>query len=101
MPKLCSFDSFSVETFPVSLRVSCERTEMTMSGINGFWRIAMMALVLGAASGAGAEEAAVWRVSKSSGDVWMNTTGAQQVSLKQEDALKPGDTIRTGRNGRV
>jgi hypothetical protein len=59
-----------------------------------------MALVLGVASGAGAEEAA-WRVSKSSGDVWMGTTGVQPVSLKQEDALKPGDTIRTGRNGRV
>ena len=25
----------------------------------------------------------------------------QQASLKQEDLLKPGDTIRTGRNGRV
>jgi hypothetical protein len=27
--------------------------------------------------------------------------GAQPASLKQEDALKPGDTIRTGRHGRV
>jgi hypothetical protein len=31
----------------------------------------------------------------------MTTTGAQQVSLGQQDVLKPGDTIRTGRNGRV
>ena len=71
-----------------------------MSGITAFWRIATLALVVGVASGAGAEEAA-WRVSKSSGEVWMTTTGAQQVSLKQEDALKPGEAIRTGRNGRV
>ena len=27
--------------------------------------------------------------------------GAQPASLKQEEGLKPGDTIRTGRNGRV
>ena len=31
----------------------------------------------------------------------MTTSGAQQASLTQEDVLKPGDTIRTGRNGRV
>src|SRR5690349_11707674 len=40
-------------------------------------------------------------VSKSSGEVWVTTAGAAQVSLKQEEELKPGDTIRTGRNGRV
>ncbi len=64
-------------------------------------RILAMALVLGAASSAGAAEDGVWSVSKSSGEVWITTTGAEQVSLKSEDALKPGDTIRTGRNGRV
>jgi hypothetical protein len=31
----------------------------------------------------------------------MTTTGTQTVSLSQQDVLKPGDTIRTGRNGRV
>src|ERR1700738_1267161 len=31
----------------------------------------------------------------------MPTTGAQPVSLGQQDVLKAGDTIRTGRNGRV
>src|SRR5205085_2872649 len=40
-------------------------------------------------------------VSKSSGEVWIATTGEQPASLKQEDTLKPGDTIQTGRNGRV
>jgi hypothetical protein len=72
-----------------------------MSRTGWFSRILAMALVLGAASGAFAADEGVWSVSKSSGEVWMTTTGAQQVSLKQEEVLKPGDTIRTGRNGRV
>ncbi len=67
----------------------------------GFGRILAIALALGAASSARAAEAEAWSVSKSSGEVWMTTTGAQQVSLGQEEILKPGDTIRTGRNGRV
>src|SRR5882762_3223831 len=66
-----------------------------------FGRILAMALVLGAASNARAAEGEAWSVSKSSGEVWMTTTGAQQVSLGRQDVLKPGDTIRTGRNGRV
>ncbi len=59
------------------------------------------ALILGTASGASAADDGVWSVSKSSGEVWLATNGAQQVSLNQEETLKPGDTIRTGRNGRV
>jgi len=43
----------------------------------------------------------VWTVSKSSGDVWLTGSGVQAASLKQEELLKPGDTVRTGRNGRV
>ena len=66
-----------------------------------FGRILAMALALGAASHARAGEGQPWSVSKSSGEVWMTATGAQQVSLGQQDVLKPGDTIRTGRNGRV
>jgi hypothetical protein len=42
-----------------------------------------------------------WRVSKSSGDVWTVSPGAQAVSLSQELEVRPGDTLRTGRNGRV
>ena len=42
-----------------------------------------------------------WSVSKSSGEVWMTASGVQQASLKPDEVLKPGDTIRTGRNGRV
>jgi FecR protein len=69
---------------------------------NGVWRrILTVALVLGAASSACAAEDGLWSVSKSSGDVWITTTSAEQVSLKPEEILKPGDTVRTGRNGRV
>jgi hypothetical protein len=67
----------------------------------GFGRFVGAALALAALSHAHAAEDGTWSVSKSSGDVWMTTTGAQQVSLGQEEILKPGDTIRTGRNGRV
>ncbi len=42
-----------------------------------------------------------WTVSKSSGEVWLAGGGVQQASLKQQDVLKPGDTVRTGRTGRV
>lgn len=66
-----------------------------------FGRILALALALGAASIAHAGDGEAWSVSKSSGEVWMTTTGAQMVSLSQQDVLKPGDTIRTGRNGRV
>jgi hypothetical protein len=54
-----------------------------------------------ASSSALAADDGVWSVSKSSGEVWVTTAGAQQVSLEQENALKPGDVVRTGRNGRV
>jgi len=59
------------------------------------------ALILGMASGAVAADDGFWSVAKSSGDVWLAANGAQQVSLGQEGTLNPGDTIRTGRNGRV
>jgi hypothetical protein len=48
-----------------------------------------------------AEDTAAWRVSKSSGQVWMTTTGVQEASLTNEATLRPGDTVRTGPNGRV
>lgn len=59
------------------------------------------ALVLGTASGAFAADDGVWSISKATGEVWVATDGAQQVSLNQDETLKPGNTIRTGRNGRV
>jgi hypothetical protein len=72
-----------------------------MSGFGLLRRISAMALVVAAASSASAAEDGMWSVGKSSGEVWITTTGAQPASLYQEEVLKPGDTIRTGRNGRV
>ena len=72
-----------------------------MSTAGGLSRILAMAFVVGSASGALAADDGAWSVSKSSGEVWMSSTGTQAVSLGKEDVLKPGDNIRTGRNGRV
>jgi ferric-dicitrate binding protein FerR (iron transport regulator) len=57
-------------------------------------------VVLAAGCGAAAEDIA-WRVGKSSGEVWLTTSGVQQASLTDETILKPGDNVRTGRNGRA
>jgi FecR protein len=67
----------------------------------GMHYVATVALALSAGSQALAADDGVWSVRRSTGEVWVTTSGAAQVSLTQEDALKPGDTIRTGRNGRV
>jgi hypothetical protein len=64
-------------------------------------RLIAAAFIVTAASGAFAADGGDWTVSKSSGEVWLTGSGVQQASLKQEDVLKPGDTVRTGRNGRV
>jgi hypothetical protein len=72
-----------------------------MRSVVDFRRILSIALVLSASSAAFAGDDGVWSVSKSSGEVWVTTTGAQPASLKQQEVLKPGDMIRTGPNGRV
>ena len=59
-----------------------------------------MSVVLCGGSAALAQDAA-WHVGKSSGEVWLTGAGVQQASLGGDTVLKPGDTIRTGRNGRV
>jgi len=64
-------------------------------------RFLTAAFVLAAASSAYAADDGAWTVSKSSGEVWLTNSGAQPASLKPEEFLKPGDTIRTGRTGRV
>lgn len=43
----------------------------------------------------------VWRVSRMSGEAWVSAAGAQPAGLTPDIALRPGDSIRTGRNGRV
>jgi hypothetical protein len=42
-----------------------------------------------------------WVVRKATGEVWTRPDGVQPVSLGQDTVLKPGDTVTTGRNGRV
>jgi len=71
--------------------------------ISGICALALVAgfVILYPGSKVIAEDATAWRVSKSSGQVWMTSTGVQEASLTNEAALKPGDTIRTGSNGRV
>src|SRR5689334_10053060 len=68
---------------------------------SGLCRAAMVALFVMASSSALAAEDGIWSVSKSASELWSAATGAQRASLEQDDSLKPGDTIRTGRNGRV
>ena len=67
----------------------------------GMRRVVTLAMLLIGSSSALAADDGVWSVSKSSGEVWITTTGAAPASLTQEDTLKPGDAIRTGRSGRV
>jgi hypothetical protein len=63
--------------------------------------VLLAAAVFATASVACAADGENWSVSKSSGEVWVSASGVQPASLKQEDVLKAGDTIRTGRTGRV
>ena len=65
-----------------------------------FGRVAIASFLIVAGAAQAADDKP-WKVSKSSGDVWTVTAGAQPVSLSQQADLQPGDTIRTGRNGRV
>ena len=42
-----------------------------------------------------------WHVSNTSGNVWVTVGGVQQASLSPSSIVKPGDSIRTGQNGRA
>src|SRR6188768_802468 len=72
-----------------------------MRTVLGISRAFATAVALVTASAAFAADEGTWSVSKSSGEVWMSSGDVQQASLKSDDVLKPGETIRTGRNGRV
>ena len=67
----------------------------------GISRAITAAFALVVASSAFAADDGSWSVKKTSGEVWMGTSGVQQASVKTDEVLKPGDTVRTGRNGRV
>jgi hypothetical protein len=42
-----------------------------------------------------------WHVRNAFGNVWVTVGGVQQASLAHARSLKPGDSIRTGQNGRA
>src|SRR5216684_973847 len=71
-----------------------------MTAVHRVSRLLAAAFVLAGSSAFAADDGA-WAVSKSSGEVWLSSTGAQPASLKPEETLKPGDTVRTGRTSRV
>jgi hypothetical protein len=48
-----------------------------------------------------ADDNDVWHVSNAFGNVWVTIGGVQQASLTHARILKPGDSIRTGQNGRA
>lgn len=62
---------------------------------------ALIAAFAALISSAALAENGTWLVRKSSGEVWTTSSDVQQASLTQDGSLQPGDTIRTGRNGRV
>jgi FecR-like protein len=72
-----------------------------MDIIRRYLSVFATALAITATFPAFAAEGGTWSVSKSSGEVWITNGEVQQASLNPADNLKPGDTIRTGRNGRV
>jgi hypothetical protein len=74
---------------------------MFMTAVHRVTQLLAAAFVLASASSALAADDGIWTVSKSSGEVWLSGAGVQPASLKPEEALKPGDTVRTGRTGRV
>jgi hypothetical protein len=72
-----------------------------MRTVQGFSRVFAAAIALVVASSAFAADDGVWVVRKFSGEVWTTNGDVQQASLNADDVLMPGNTIRTGRNGRV
>lgn len=57
-------------------------------------------LVVGIALPAHAQDN-VWRIAKVSGEAWIAGGGVERASARQQAELRPGDSIQTGRNGRV
>jgi hypothetical protein len=84
-----------------SLRRRVGKLRNVMSSRIGMRGVLALAMALAGWSGALAAEGGVWSVSRSSGEVWLTAAGASPASLTQQDTLNPGDTIRTGPNGRV
>jgi hypothetical protein len=63
--------------------------------------VALLGFLAAPTAHAQSDASGSWQVAKSSGEVWVTSTGVQPASLGDQAALKAGDAIRTGRNGRV
>lgn len=62
--------------------------------------MALLHVMVFASPNASAQDGS-WRVSKVSGQVWIDQPRATAVSLNNEMTVAPGQTIRTGRTGRL
>ena len=92
--------SLNLETFSIAFGTK-RQSESFMGAVHRVSSVLTAAFILATAPAALAADGDDWIVGKSSGEVWLTGTGVHQASLKQEDFLKPGDTIRTGRTRRV
>ena len=63
--------------------------------------LVLSALIVAVAVPSAVAQDASWRVSKSSGEVWIDAPGAQPAALSADAVLNPGASVRTGANGRV
>lgn len=70
-----------------------------MTGRFAYWFAAAAALFCSCGLPAVAQDN-IWTVAKSSGEAWVGSA-SHPASITQKTELRPGDSIRTGRNGRV
>lgn len=71
-----------------------------MTGRFAFWFAAAAALLFCACGRPAIAQDNIWTVAKSSGDAWVGSA-SHPASITQKTELRPGDSVRTGRNGRV
>jgi hypothetical protein len=65
-------------------------------------RVVMASLIVAALVGwAGAGERDEWRIVQASGEIWINSAGADVVSLGDTRRIAPGTTLATSASGRV
>lgn len=72
----------------------------------GFVTVLLMCITLAFVGNASAQDAAAgqstpWEIIKMSGDAWISSDKPEPISLTKGMALKNGDKLRTGRNGRI
>ncbi|WP_204902273.1 hypothetical protein, partial [Escherichia coli] len=64
-------------------------------------QIIQACLLTVALTGGAAADENLWRVGKVTGQAWSSGSGATTVSVTTAAGLKAGETLQTGRNGRV